>query len=94
MPAFNPSGLVKLGDVVRYGSYEVIRIGDRIYQLKDSGDPRAQKGGLIGTDMYLICGTTKALLVTSETTTSTVSWGMRSSLATTPRKSCVRSSTV
>ena len=63
VPAFNPSGLVKLGDAVRYGSYEVIRIGDRIYQLKDSGDPRAQKGGLIGTDMYLVCGTTKALLV-------------------------------
>jgi glyoxylase-like metal-dependent hydrolase (beta-lactamase superfamily II) len=61
--AFDAAGLVKLGDTVRYGSYEVIKIGDKTYQLKDSGDPRAQKGGLIGTDMYLICGTTKALLV-------------------------------
>ena len=42
VPAFNASGLVKLGDVVRYGSYEVIKIGDGIYQLKDSGDPRAR----------------------------------------------------
>lgn len=63
VPVFDASGLVKLGDTVRYGSYEVIKIGDRIHQLKDSGDPRAQKGGLIGTDMYLIGGTTKALLV-------------------------------
>jgi glyoxylase-like metal-dependent hydrolase (beta-lactamase superfamily II) len=63
VPAFDASGLVRLGDAVRYGSYEVIKIGDRIHQLKDSGDPRAQKGGLIGTDMYLIGGTTKALLV-------------------------------
>lgn len=62
-PAFDASGLVKLGDATRYGSYEVIRIGDGIYQLKDSGDPRAVKGGLIGTDMYLLRGTTKALLV-------------------------------
>ena len=63
VPVFNASGLVKLGDTMRYGSYEVIKIGDGIYQLKDSGDPRAQKGGLIGIDMYLICGTTKALLI-------------------------------
>jgi glyoxylase-like metal-dependent hydrolase (beta-lactamase superfamily II) len=63
VPAFNSSGLVKLGDVVRYGSYEVIKIGDGIYQLKDSGDPRAEKGGLIGTDMYMVRGTTKALLI-------------------------------
>ena len=63
LPTFDASGLVTLGDGVRYGSYEVIRIGDGIYQLKDSGDPRAVKGGLIGVDMYLICGTTKALLV-------------------------------
>lgn len=63
VPAFDASGLVELGDATRYGSYEVIKIGDRIYELKDSGDPRAVKGGLIGTDMYLVCGTTKALLV-------------------------------
>jgi glyoxylase-like metal-dependent hydrolase (beta-lactamase superfamily II) len=52
-----------LGDGIRYGSYEVIKIGDGIYQLKDSGDPRAVKAGLIGVDMYLIFGTTKALLI-------------------------------
>ncbi len=63
VPAFEASGLVKLGDTARYGSYEVIKIGNGIYQLKDSGDPRAQKGGPIGTDMYLVCGTTKALLI-------------------------------
>ncbi len=62
-PAFDASVLVKPGDMVRHGSYQVIRIGDGIHQLKDSGDPRAQKGGLIGTDMYLVRGTTKALLV-------------------------------
>jgi glyoxylase-like metal-dependent hydrolase (beta-lactamase superfamily II) len=63
VPAFDASGLVKLGDGTKYGSYEVIKIGDGIYQLKDSGDPRAVKGGLIGTDMYLVCGTTRALLI-------------------------------
>jgi len=63
VPEFDASGLVKVGDSVRYGSYDVIKIGDRIYQLKDQGDPRAVKGGLIGVDMYLICGTDKALLV-------------------------------
>jgi glyoxylase-like metal-dependent hydrolase (beta-lactamase superfamily II) len=62
-PAFSASGLVKVGDSVKYGSYEVIRIGDRIYQLKDSGDPKAKGGGLVGVDMYLICGKTKALLI-------------------------------
>lgn len=63
VPAFEASALVKLGDTTRYGSYEVIKIGDGIFQLKDSGDPRAQKGGLIGTDMYLVCGSTMALLI-------------------------------
>jgi glyoxylase-like metal-dependent hydrolase (beta-lactamase superfamily II) len=62
-PAFNASGLVKIGDSVKYGSYEVMKIGDRIYQLKDGGDPKAKGGGLVGVDMYLICGTSKALLI-------------------------------
>jgi glyoxylase-like metal-dependent hydrolase (beta-lactamase superfamily II) len=62
-PAFNPSGLAKIGDSVKYGSYEVIKIGERIYQLKDGGDPKAKGGGLVGVDMYLICGTSKALLI-------------------------------
>lgn len=39
-----------------------LKIGDGIFQLKDSGDPKA-KGGLVGVDMYLICGKTKALLI-------------------------------
>jgi glyoxylase-like metal-dependent hydrolase (beta-lactamase superfamily II) len=63
VPAFDASGLVKLGDSVRYGSYSIIKLGDGIYQLKDSGDPKARAGGLIGVDMYLIRGTAKALLV-------------------------------
>ena len=61
VPAFNASGLVKLGDSVKYGSYSIIKLGDGIYQLEDSGDPKAKAGGLIGVDMYLIRGTAKAL---------------------------------
>jgi glyoxylase-like metal-dependent hydrolase (beta-lactamase superfamily II) len=63
VPAFDASGLVKLGDSVKYGSYSIIKLGDGIYQLKDSGDPKARAGGLIGVDMYLIRGTAKALLI-------------------------------
>ncbi len=62
-PAFNASGLVKLGDEVKYGSYSIIKIGDGIYQIADRGDPKARAGGLIGVDMYLIRGTSKALLI-------------------------------
>src|SRR6516225_7329974 len=62
-PAFNASGLVKVGDSVKYGSYEVIKIGEGIFQLKDGGDPKAKGVGLVGVDMYLICGTNKALLI-------------------------------
>lgn len=61
--AFNASGLVKLGDEVKYGSYSIIKIGDGIYQIADRGDPKARAGGLIGVDMYLIRGTSKALLI-------------------------------
>ena len=63
VPSFNASGLVKLGDSVKYGSYSIIKLGDGIYQLKDSGDPKAKAGGLIGVDMYLVRGTAKALLI-------------------------------
>jgi len=62
-PAFRPAGLVRLGDSVQYGSYSVIKIGDGIYQLADRGDPKARLGGLIGVDMYVILGTSKALLI-------------------------------
>ena len=60
---FSPSALVKNGDTVGYGSYRIIRIGDGIYQIKDPGDPKAKAGGLIGVDMYLVRGTSKALLI-------------------------------
>lgn len=63
VPAFKPTGLAKLGDSVKYGSYIIIKIGDGIFQLKDPGDPKAKAGGLIGVDMYLICGAKKALLI-------------------------------
>ena len=62
-PAFNAAGLVKPGDTMKYGSYSILKIGDRIYQFRDSGDPKAKGGGLVGVDMYVICGATKALLV-------------------------------
>jgi glyoxylase-like metal-dependent hydrolase (beta-lactamase superfamily II) len=60
--AFNASPLVKLGDEVRYGSYLVRKIGDGIYQINDPGDKSLRLGAL-GVDMYLICGTQKALMV-------------------------------
>ncbi|MCX6626433.1 MAG: MBL fold metallo-hydrolase [Candidatus Solibacter sp.] len=63
VPAFKPTGLVKLGDSVKYGSYSIIKIGDGIYQIADRGDPKARAGGLIGADMYLVRGASKALLV-------------------------------
>ncbi len=63
VPAFSAAGLVKLGDSVRYGSYEIFKIGEGIYQLKDQGDPRSVKGGLIGADMYIVLGKDKALMI-------------------------------
>ena len=62
-PAFKPTGLVKLGDSVKYGSYSIIKLGDGIYQIADRGDPKAKAGGLIGVDMYVVLGASKALLV-------------------------------
>ena len=61
-PAFNASALVKLGDSVKYGSYKIIKIGDGIYQINDPGVTTG-KGGAWGVDMYLVRGTTKALLI-------------------------------
>jgi glyoxylase-like metal-dependent hydrolase (beta-lactamase superfamily II) len=63
VPEFKTTGLVKLGDAVSYGSYKIIKIGDGIYQLMDPGDPKAKAGGLVGVDMYVICGTAKALMI-------------------------------
>ncbi len=60
---FSPVALVKNGDTVGYESYRIIRLGDGIYQIKDPGDPKAKAGGLIGVDMYLVRGASKALLI-------------------------------
>jgi glyoxylase-like metal-dependent hydrolase (beta-lactamase superfamily II) len=48
---------------VRYGSYFIYKIGEEIYKINDPGDPEAILGGLIGTDIYLICGKSKALMI-------------------------------
>jgi glyoxylase-like metal-dependent hydrolase (beta-lactamase superfamily II) len=63
---FNASGLAKLGDKVRYGSYSIYKIGEGIYQINDR-DAHQLDGimGAQGVDMYLLCGETKALMVDS-----------------------------
>jgi len=60
---FNPSKLSQLGDTVHYGSYIIYKIGDGTYRLCDKGTPGLKGGGLVGVDMYLICGKEKALLI-------------------------------
>jgi glyoxylase-like metal-dependent hydrolase (beta-lactamase superfamily II) len=60
---FDPSKLEQLGDSVHYGSYSIYKIGEGIYKINDPGDPEAILGGLIGTDIYLICGENKALMI-------------------------------
>jgi len=62
-PLFKTTGLVKPGDMVKYGSYEIIKLGEGIYQIADRGDPKARAGGLIGTDMYMVLGASNALLI-------------------------------
>jgi glyoxylase-like metal-dependent hydrolase (beta-lactamase superfamily II)/S-formylglutathione hydrolase FrmB len=59
---FNAASLIKPGDEVRYGSYLIRKIGDRIFQINDPGD-KSTKGGGWGVDMYLVCGTKKALMI-------------------------------
>lgn len=59
---FTPSKLNKTGDEVRYSSYLIRKIGDRVYQINDPGD-KTTKGGGWGVDMYLVCGTKSALLI-------------------------------
>ena len=59
--AFDASKLVTPGDEVKYGSYLVRKIGDRAYQINDPGDTSTRGGGW-GVDMYLVCGTRKAML--------------------------------
>jgi len=60
---FDSSKLIKLGDSVNYGSYIVYKIGDGIYKICDKGTPGLKGGGLVGVDIYLICGKKKALMV-------------------------------
>jgi glyoxylase-like metal-dependent hydrolase (beta-lactamase superfamily II) len=48
---------------LNYGSYSIILLADGIYQIADRGDPKARFGGLVGVDMYLVRGTSKALLI-------------------------------
>ncbi len=60
--SFDASPLVKLGDNVKYGSYIIYKIGQGIYQINDPGVKTAILGAF-GTDMYLICGETKALMI-------------------------------
>lgn len=59
---FKATGLVNLGDEVKYGSYLIRKIGDGIYQFNDPGD-KATKGGGWGVDFYLIVGTKRAMLI-------------------------------
>jgi glyoxylase-like metal-dependent hydrolase (beta-lactamase superfamily II) len=59
---FDHSALVNPGDTVRYGSYVIYKIGDGVYMINDPGDPKTIKGGL-GVDMFMICGTKKALMI-------------------------------
>jgi len=59
---FNASTLIKPGDEVRYGSYLIRKIGDLVFQINDPGD-KSTKGGGWGVDMYLVCGTKKALMI-------------------------------
>lgn len=59
---FNPATLINKGDEIRYGSYLIRKIGDKVYQINDPGD-KSTKGGGWGVDMYLVCGTKKALLI-------------------------------
>ena len=62
MTPFNASTLIKTGDEVRYGSYLIRKIGDKVFQINDPGD-KSTKGGGWGVDMYLVCGTKKALMI-------------------------------
>ncbi|MCU0377765.1 MAG: MBL fold metallo-hydrolase [Bacteroidales bacterium] len=60
---FNPSRLKQLGDSIHFGSYIVYKIGDRVYKICDPGTPGLKGGGLVGVDVYIICGKEKALMI-------------------------------
>jgi glyoxylase-like metal-dependent hydrolase (beta-lactamase superfamily II) len=57
IPPFNASGLIKLGDNIKYDFYNVTKIGEGVYKINDRND---RSGGV---DMYVICGATKALMI-------------------------------
>lgn len=60
--SFDGSSLKIPGDEIKYGSYLVRKIGDKAYQINDPGD-KTTRGGGWGVDMYLVCGSKKALLI-------------------------------
>ena len=60
--SFDPSKLNIPGDEVRYGSYLIRQISDGAYQINDPGDKKTKSGGW-GVDMYLVCGSDKALMI-------------------------------
>ena len=53
---FDHSRLKQLGDSIHFGSYIVYKIGDRVYKICDPGTPGLKGGGLVGVDIYIICG--------------------------------------
>ena len=63
---FDASKLAKVGDTVRYGAYNILKIGDGIYQfgIRDIHPPIGTPGAL-GVDFYLIAGSARALMVDS-----------------------------
>ena len=63
---FDASRLAKVGDTVRYGAYDILKIGDGIYQF-DNRDihPPIGTPGALGVDFYLISGSARALMVDS-----------------------------
>ena len=63
MDGFSTSALTSPGDSVHYGSYIIYKIGDDTYKICDPGTPGLKGGGLVGVDMYLICGKEKALMI-------------------------------
>jgi glyoxylase-like metal-dependent hydrolase (beta-lactamase superfamily II) len=61
---FDAAPLVTLGDRMVYGSYNVIKIGEGVYQLNDRIPGRnSGKAGALGVDMYLVCGEDRALMI-------------------------------
>ncbi len=63
---FDASRLAKVGDTVRYGAYNILKIGEGIYRFDNRGiHPPIGTPGALGTDFYLISGSAKALMVDS-----------------------------